>query len=63
MCAELSAQAQIGAVQRRLEELLRRATVLIGVDIDVYRATPVVPPGRRLTEHLAVHTCRRRDAD
>ena len=65
MCAELSAPARIGAVRqrRRLDELLRRAAALIRADVGVYRSTPVVPPGRRLAEHLAAHTSRRSDAD
>ena len=65
MCAELSAQPQIGAVlqQRRLDELLRRAAALIRADVGVYQSTPVVPPVGRLAEHLVTHTARRSDAD
>jgi hypothetical protein len=64
MRAELSAQPQIGAVleQRRLDEFLRRAAALIRADVDVDRSTLVVPPSRRLPEHLAVQTSRRSDA-
>jgi hypothetical protein len=63
MCAELSAQARIdAAVERRLDELLQRAAALIRADVDFYRSAPVVHPSRRLAEHLAVHTPRRRDA-
>jgi len=54
MCADLSAQGQIGAVtwQPRLDEPSRRVGALIRVNVDAYPSAPVMPSRRQLAEHL-----------
>jgi hypothetical protein len=65
MCADLSAQGQIGAVtwRRRLDEPLRRAGALMRVNVNLYPSALVMPSRRRLAEHFAVRTRRRSHAD
>ena len=65
MCADLSAQGQIGAVtwERRLDEPLRRAGALIRVNVNVYPSALVMPSRRQLAEHLAARIRGRSHAD
>jgi hypothetical protein len=65
MCADLSAQGQIGAVtwQPHLDEPSRRAGSLIRVKFDAYPSAPVMPSRRQLAEHLAARIRGRSHAD